>query len=361
MRLSRTHKPELMYPKGHKFLTVAPLRVSIPVPTPILNMHGNGAGKLKPSSDRRRGINSRLSCISEHLKENTPSSEDEPSSSLPLVPLVPPIGIRTPSLEPVHRARARHNISGRSQSSGGDSVISALQLDSEQVEADLTPGSDHHHAVLSNWHRTTSFDLQSEQAEQREASDTGSTNIIPFHIFEIQWQVIRWKNTQREMIRMQDHRRTLSGTGFDGPRSSTGEPSPLHSPLVTSSPPPVPSSFGSSLTRTSRGANSKRVGSIDWGKSWPKRKPRRRHDISENSDHGLLICEQPVASVEADKKNRTSLLRLEEREAGLHDGRDSAFKSCPELPRRSLSAILPSRSRLNVCIFVLFHGKWFIS
>lgn len=339
-----------MYPPGHHNPTVAPLRVLIPVlipiPIPILNMHGNGGGQPKPSLDRRRATNSRLSCISEHLKENTPSSEDEPSSSLVLVP---PIGIRTPSLEPVHRARSRHNINGRSQSSGDGSTVSTFQLDSEEVEEDRTQGSDHHHAVLSNWHRTASFDCQSEQAEQREVSDTGSTIPAPSDIFEVQWQVIRWTNTQPEMIHMQGHRRTISGTGFDGPRSSTSEASPLHSPPVTSSPLLGPSSLGNSLTRTSRGTKSSRSGSIDWGKSWPKRKPRRRHDVSENSDHGLSICERPVAPahVEADNKNRTGLVRPKDREAGLHDNRDSAFKSCPELPRRSLSATLPARSRLN--------------
>ncbi|KAI1122344.1 hypothetical protein F5Y10DRAFT_77043 [Nemania abortiva] len=311
-------------------------------------MPGNSYGGLKPSLDRHRTASTRLSCISEHQKENTPSSEDD--NLFPPVQPTQAIDIKTPLLEPVRRTHPRHHVKGKSRSSGDSSSISPLQLDSEQAEVIGRQLTNHRPRALSTWRCVKHIESE-VQAKQYEALGTKPSRIAPPGVLEMHWQTVRWTDAQPKLIYVREHRRTLSTTGLDGPRSSPSETSPFNSPSNRPSSPLGSLSLGNCLPHESRKLKSDTSGSIDWEKSWPKRKPRRRHDVSESSEPDPSPHRHPggLDIMETGSKENTDSLNLEESEDQSRppNVQDCVFKSCPELYRRSPSALPPSTSRFR--------------
>lgn len=308
-------------------------------------MPGSSIGGLKASLDRHRAASTRLSCISEHQKENTRNSEDDGTSSAAQA-----VSIKTPSLGPVRWPRSRYHAKGNSQGSGDGSSISTFQLDSEQVEITGKQLIQNRPLALATWPYTATIESKA-QIGQYEALDAEPSKPAPPELMEVQWKVVQWTEAQLENVYAKQHRRTLSATGFDGPRSSTSGTSPHHSPSDRPSSPLGSLLLGNCLPCNSRKPKSDASGSIDWEKSWPKRKPRRRHDVSESSDPDPSASKHSVGShaMDMESKTMTGLPKLEEQE---HPSRPCsiqgcAFKSCPELYRRSPSAIPPLTSRFR--------------
>ncbi|KAI0534874.1 hypothetical protein GGR58DRAFT_32860 [Xylaria digitata] len=332
-----------MYPLNHQDPTIVAARSS-------LEGLGGSNRDLRPSLDRRRTASYRLSCISEHQKENTKSSEDEylPSSAQT---------IKTPSLEPVRWSRRHRQINGKSQSSGDGSTVSPLQLDPEQVEGFWRQETRyHHHLVLSTWRCAAPISAQPEllQPQQRQHHEALRTQLpgsvprlAPPGIFEVQWQMIQWADVQPRNIYVRGHGHTISGTGLDGPRSSTGGTSPLHSPGDALSTPLASLSLSNCIPCKPRRLKLDRSDSIDWEKSWPKRKPQRRHDVSESSDVDPSAHKPIDSPFVEERSSRAAALKREEQEdqSQFHNAQKSALKSCPELYRRSFSAVRPNVSR----------------
>ncbi|GAP92416.2 hypothetical protein SAMD00023353_7900430 [Rosellinia necatrix] len=142
--------------------------------------------------------------------------------------------------------------------------------------------------------------------------------------------------------------RNISGSAFDGPHSSNSGTSPHYSPPKISSPPPDLLSLGNCLPGGIQRLDSTEAGAIDWGKSWAKRKPRRRHDVSENSEPDPPSHRHPLKPPIVKSRSRTGRLEHEEQE-GQHQlkGNDRGLKSCPELNRRSFSVVPPTETRFN--------------
>ncbi|KAI0973566.1 hypothetical protein F4678DRAFT_425159 [Xylaria arbuscula] len=329
-----------MYPLNHHdSILVAATRIALQGPdTP-----GN-SGELRHSLDRRRTASYRLSCISEHQKENTRSSDDDyflPGTQ----------SIKTPLLLPIRRLRRYHQISGKTQSSGDESPVSPLQLDPEQTEG--ASGSEanhryHRHVVLSSW-QCAAPDEPTEQNEQRqhEALATKPFRLASPGVLEVQWGIIRWTDARSSHIYIEGHKRTISGTGFDGPRSSTSATSSLHSPK-SSSPPLGSLSLGNCIPCKPRKPKSDTSGSGDMEKNVPKRKPLERNDVSEGSDLDPPAHENPVESPSIEKeKGDTTPLKHDEQEHQCHfqNSQECALKSCPELYRRSNSVVRSTISR----------------
>ncbi|RWA04326.1 hypothetical protein EKO27_g10778 [Xylaria grammica] len=299
-------------------------------------------GDPTPSLDRHRTASYRLSCISEHQKENTRSSEDEYFPS-------PAQAIKTPSLEPVRWPHRRHHGNGKSQSSGDGSAVSPLQLDPEQIEGFRTRETHYrHHLVLSTWRCAAPASVQSEsqllQEQEYEALRTQQPVRAPVSapglaspgIFEVQWQMIRWSDFQPRHLYVNGNERATSSMGLDGPQSSTSGNSPLHSPIDVSSPPLASLPLSNCLPCIPRRLQLDTPGSIDWENSWPKRKPRKRHDVSESSDLDPSAS-KPVDSPPNDaRSSMTASLQREEAEdqAKFRNTQENALKSCPELYRR---------------------------
>ncbi|KAI3339433.1 hypothetical protein F4824DRAFT_44241 [Ustulina deusta] len=322
-----------MYPLSHHGQTLA--AAAARSPRPGITMPG-ADGELRQSWDRHRTPSYRLSCISEHQKENTRASDDEcfPSSAQAL---------KTPSLEPVRWLHRHRQANGKSQSSGDGSTVSPFQLDPEPIEGVRDQETNHHHHghfVFSTW--------RCEQIEPREALDTKPPGLAAPGTFEVQWHIIRWTDAQPRNIYINGHGGTISGTGFDGPRSSTGGTSPIHSPNDVSSAPSGSLSLGNCIPCRSRGLRSDTPASIDWEKNWLKRKPRKRHDVSESSDLGTPTHKRSVdsPSIETGDDN-TGLLKREEQEdqSQFRNTQECALKSCPEFYRRSFSAARNSISK----------------
>ncbi|KAI0418955.1 hypothetical protein F5X98DRAFT_96946 [Xylaria grammica] len=310
-------------------------------------------GDPTPSLDRHRTASYRLSCISEHQKENTRSSEDEYFPS-------PAQAIKTPSLEPVRWPHRHHHGNGKSQSSGDGSTVSPLQLDPEQIEGFRARETHYrHHLVLSTWRCAAPASVQPEsqllQEQEYEALRTQQPVRAPVSapglaspgIFEVQWQMIRWSDFQPRHLYVNGNEHATSGMGLDGRQSSTSGNSPLHSPIDVSSPPLASLPLSNCLPCMPRRLQLDTPGSIDWENSWPKRKPRKRHDVSESSNLDPSAS-KPVDSPANDaRSSMTASLQREETEdqAKFHNTQESALKSCPELYRRSFSAVRPNISR----------------
>ncbi|KAI1187497.1 hypothetical protein F5B17DRAFT_316589 [Nemania serpens] len=323
-----------MYAPGHQDSTVAALRIP-----------GSYGGGHKSSLDRHRTASVRLSCISEHQKENTPTSEDDGFSSP-----APAAGIKTPLLEPVRWPHSHRRGKGMSCSSGDGSTISPFLLDFEPVEEAWRQGT-HHNFVLPSWRRATSAELMEQIEQQPEAPDVHPSG--PTLLLEVpgpQGQMAQWTEAQPTQVCVRGRRGALLTTGFDGPRSSTSGTSPFHSPPDARSPPLGSLSLSNCLSCEPRERKPATQGSIDWEKSWPKRKPRRQHDVSESSDLDSSVHSRPANSSHTNKtndKNDTALLEGEEQEGQSRPRniQDCTFKSCPEFYQRSPSAAVPSTSR----------------
>ncbi|KAI1080974.1 hypothetical protein F5B20DRAFT_579799 [Whalleya microplaca] len=130
-----------------------------------------------------------------------------------------------------------------------------------------------------------------------------------------------------------------SETGFDGPLSSRDGENYL-------TPEGRSCELGSSIRRSrlsgsSRGLRSDESGSIDWEKCWPKRRPRRVHDVSEasNTDPVPQSYTTDIFSMVKDQDDSDSETHAEEKSCShvtKHDTRfhaihHIAFNSCPEL------------------------------
>ncbi|KAI0427575.1 hypothetical protein F5Y09DRAFT_315839 [Xylaria sp. FL1042] len=301
-------------------------------------------GELRHSLDRRRTASFRLSCISEHQKENTRSSEDEYFLSSVQA-------IKTPTLQPVRWPRRRHQVNGKSQSSGDGSAVSPFQLDPEKIDGNWgqeTIQTNHHrHVVLSTWRCATSVvsQEQTEQQHHHEVLAMKPRGLAAPSFVEVQWHIIRWTDAQPRNIYINGHRRTISGTGFDGPRSSTSGTSPLHSPSGPSSPPLGPLSLSNCIPCKSRRLKSDTSGSE---KSYPERWSRKRRDVSESLDLDPLVHKQSVdASLVGEGKNSTGILKREEQDdqSKFRNAQEGALKSCPELYRRSFNVARSSISK----------------
>ncbi|ORY60804.1 uncharacterized protein BCR38DRAFT_411921 [Pseudomassariella vexata] len=127
------------------------------------------------------------------------------------------------------------------------------------------------------------------------------------------------------------------GSGFDGPLSPTSN-------NETES---APSEIGSSLPQRmqSGGENSQvsstESGSIDWERSWFKRKPRRTHNVSEVSipdpafhTHAIDLFSMTSLDAEdssGDSGSDIACPHVVEHHAQFHALQQFALKSCPEL------------------------------
>ncbi|KAJ8124394.1 hypothetical protein O1611_g9246 [Lasiodiplodia mahajangana] len=323
-----------MYSPGHQDPTAA-----------VTKAPGNNYGGLKPSMDRHRTASTRLSCISEHQKENTPNSEDDGC-----LPSTRAIGIKTPLLEPVRYPHSHHRLEDKSRESEDGSSISPFQLDPEKAEAVGNQVTHNLLPALSTWPCAAPSESKA-RVGQYDALDTRPFRPAPPELLGVQWQTIRWTDTHPKLVHIKEHRRTLSATGFDGPRSSTGETSPLHSPANRPSSPLGSLPLGNCLPCKSRKLKSDTSGSIDWEKSWPKRKPRRRHDVSESSEPDTLphrhTVDPPVIGMESEDTTSRPKLEGPENQSRPCNVQDCVFKSCPEFYRRSPTALPPSTSRFR--------------
>ncbi|KAJ3566578.1 hypothetical protein NPX13_g7084 [Xylaria arbuscula] len=306
-----------------------------------IKMPGNGGdgGELRRSLDRHRTASYRLSCISEHQKENTRSSEDEYFS-------LSTRALKTPSLEPAHGLHRHPQIGGKSQRSSDGSTVSPLHLDSEAEGVCNLPA---HHGrppqfVLSTWQRGASIEIKGKTKQ----TDRGSENAVvtpkpPYltpGVFEVQWQVIRWKDAHSGNIFIQEHRRTISGTGFDGPLSTNSGASSVPSPNDVSNTPLGPLSLANCMPCKTRKSKSGTSGSADWELNSGK-----GGDVSNSSGfdtpaHNFLISSP---STEAADSDAGPLKRGGQAEASqLRNAPESALKSCPDFYRRSYSVTRPS-------------------
>ncbi|KAI0009613.1 hypothetical protein F4779DRAFT_617380 [Xylariaceae sp. FL0662B] len=131
-------------------------------------------------------------------------------------------------------------------------------------------------------------------------------------------------------------------TGFDGPLSSRD--GKQHSTPQDRSCEPGSSTRSSRLSGNAHRLRSDTSGSIDWEKSWPKRKPRRGHDVSEvsNSDpahHTYAIGRLSAANDQDDSESENQsdgklCSYAAQHDAQFHAILHLAFTSCPELHRQ---------------------------
>ncbi|KAI1361998.1 hypothetical protein F5Y08DRAFT_355649 [Xylaria arbuscula] len=306
-----------------------------------IKMPGNGGdgGELRRSLDRHRTASYRLSCISEHQKENTRSSEDEYFS-------LSTRALKTPSLDPIHGLHRHPQIGGKSQRSSDGSTVSPLHLDSEAEEVCNLAA---HHGrppqfVLSTWQCGTSIEIKGKTKQKDRGSENAVVTPKPLYltpgVFEVQWQVIRWKDAHSGNIFIQEHRRTISGTGFDGPLSTNSGASSVPSPNDVSNTPLGQLSLANCMPCKTRKSKSGTSGSADWELNSGK-----GGDVSNSSGfdtpaHNFLISSP---STEAADSDAGPLKRGDQAEASqLLNAPESALKSCPDFYRRSYSVTRPS-------------------
>ncbi|KAI2624445.1 hypothetical protein GGS21DRAFT_532375 [Xylaria nigripes] len=316
-----------MYHLGHEDPTVSVAKY-IPGAGPA----GND-GDLKSGLNHHRTARYRLSCISESQKENSRHSEDEFFTSIGQTP-------KTPVLEPVRWSHSRHQSEANSPSSDDASSISPFQLDLNQVETCREQSiSRRRRLVLSNWYPAVSgkSDVEVEQHEVVEASGTRPKTVGPTSpkILEVQWRIIRWTAVQPGVFYPINQQRTRLGTGLDGPRSSPSGNSPPRFPSDASSTPLGPSAMSNCSPCESRRREAETLGSI----GWEKRKPRKRHDVSETSDldRSAHLPQPNTPSIMGTMDNPI----LEEQEHEFDNSEGEALKSCPEFYRRSVSGVPP--------------------
>ncbi|KAI1204206.1 uncharacterized protein F4807DRAFT_454807 [Annulohypoxylon truncatum] len=136
-----------------------------------------------------------------------------------------------------------------------------------------------------------------------------------------------------------------SGTGLDGPQSSeSDEISKLREGLSELK----ESSQSADLSMSSQKLDSNTSGSIEWNKNWEKRKPRRKHDVSEVSDSNF-IRRPRTADIPA-RGNDVNATSSDSASEGVSDDKSCAYpsqhdaqyhaikkfalNSCPELHRQ---------------------------
>ncbi|KAI1088586.1 hypothetical protein F5B19DRAFT_505575 [Rostrohypoxylon terebratum] len=142
-----------------------------------------------------------------------------------------------------------------------------------------------------------------------------------------------------------DRSTAKSGTGLDGPQSSeSGQLSKLRDELTQLK----ESSLSPTLSMSSLKPISNTSGSIEWDKSWERRKPRRKHYISEvsNSDFVPRSRTANISLISNDNNNTDSgngsegvlddnlCTYASRHDAQFHVIRKYALNSCPELHRQ---------------------------
>jgi hypothetical protein len=325
-------------------------------------------GNCKPSLDRRqhryqnRTEGYRLSCISEQEKGNRRSYEDEYLASYAEA-------IKTPLLKPTRLSHSRRQGQGKSRSSDGSFAVSPFRLDSEQIVA--CREQEIKSPVVSTWLCTVSIESKDQ------AKPDGPSGVLPEppssaspKIFEVEWQSTRWNGTQLSKVYIERHKRTLSGTGFDGPLSCISGTSPLQSRSVSTSPlrSLTPSNCPACKSRNIESGSS---GSINWEKSWPRRKPRRVHNVSESSDfdssthaHQLgcpTIVIEGGNSAEGSNMDTPTYEEQEDQQSQLRDVQECAMKSCPEFHRRPPSTMQPPpMTRCSVRFHIAASPLWIV-
>ncbi|KAI0509551.1 hypothetical protein F5B22DRAFT_326251 [Xylaria bambusicola] len=326
-----------MHPLGHLDPSLPATRSA---PLQGIKMPGN-SGEIGRSLDRHRTASYRLSCISEHQKENTRSSEDDYFSS-------PAQVIKTPSLEPVRWPNRRLQVNGKSQRSSDGSTVSPFHLDTE-INGVWGQEASHRRPpqlVLSTWQcaRSVKSGEQTEQQHEDSLVPRLPSLALP-GVFEVQWQVVRWRDAQSRNLYIKEHRRTISGTGFDGPLSSTSGASSLPSPNDMSSPPLGPLLLTNCIPCKSRRSKSDTSGSADW-----ERKLGKGHGVSESSDPDTPTHKNLASSPSTETANEGLDLRRRveyDNISQFRDSQESALKSCPDFYRRSYSVARPSTSVLD--------------
>ncbi|KAI2617901.1 hypothetical protein GGR54DRAFT_203132 [Hypoxylon sp. NC1633] len=150
-----------------------------------------------------------------------------------------------------------------------------------------------------------------------------------------------------------------SGTGLDGPQSS--ESDRLSKVLRDGLSDLRESSRSADASSDSQRLRSDTSGSIDWEKSWDKRRPRRKHDVSEISKSDFVLgpraadlssraddnTDSNSGSDSEDLSDGKSCSYLSLHDAQLHAIQKYAANSCPEL-HRQLDEFNRSLSRLKV-------------
>lgn len=143
--------------------------------------------------------------------------------------------------------------------------------------------------------------------------------------------------------------RTQSRTGLDGPLSSNSDR--VSKALRDDLSDLKESSRSAGQSASSQKLRSNTSGSIDWEKSWYKRKPRRKHDVSEASN--LRLISPPNATHlfpaahdhnnhqisdssdgEDDVSDGKSCSYLSQHDAQFHAIQRNGLHSCPELHRQ---------------------------
>ncbi|KAI0202820.1 hypothetical protein F4808DRAFT_458534 [Astrocystis sublimbata] len=290
-----------MYPLSHQDLTGT--RNKIP---------DNSQGDLKRGMDRRRTASSRLSCISEHQKENTPSSEEEHCS--PYTQTVKP-----PSLYPVRDPLSHRHLRERAWSSGESSVISPLRLDAERVDKQWKQDP-----FSSSWRCVACPGLEGKVEPMQNSPE----------LLDRAWQASR-----RKCSYATDYRRAISGAGFDGPRSSAGETSSPDPQYNTSR---MPSALKTSMPQVSRDSKSNTSGSVDRVKDGPRRRPQRGHNVSEASgrENSMYRFDRNALPIHAADKDTTE----PSKSCKKSQSRRLTIRDCPVFGRL-LPAETPATSR----------------
>ncbi|KAI0389945.1 hypothetical protein F5Y17DRAFT_462261 [Xylariaceae sp. FL0594] len=296
----------------------------------------------------------RLSCIEEHEKENSRDCEDGSPGTLSYV-------IRAPLLKPT-RVRGGNCRTAKESRTSDDSIpISLFEL--EPGPTKLPPRKELNQDAFSAWLDTVSV-LSSNRLKEDDSPRAHSDTPIIYHfsVTDVQWRKVRYVRDQPSNVHIGSHTRTLSGTGLDGPLSSKGGTTPGQSPrhgLGTPLGSLTPNNFPSSKSRDTKSDMS---GSVDWEKSWPKRKPRRRHDTSENSNIGqpshplanTPISEDEISAIHARSQVEiTTTPGYEEAEPSpLDAAQQNGLKSCPDLHTPSplaMPSLIPRASADRDC------------
>ncbi|KAI1826558.1 hypothetical protein F4861DRAFT_64315 [Xylaria intraflava] len=319
-----------MYNLSHEDLTV-----SAGIYIPRARLAGSDGNLLKNGLNPHQWAGYRLSCISENQKENSQHSEDEYFGSTAQTP-------KTPVLEPVRWPQSRHRGDGKSRSCDDRASVSPFQLDLEQIGTYWKQGMNHHR-VLSTRRSATPGRLK-KQTGQHDTPGTRpkvSGPVSP-RVLEVQWRIIQRTAAQSKNAYTKSHRRNLPGTGFDGPRSSASGTSPFQAPSDASSAQPRPLPLSSGLSRETRRHELNTPGVLDW----EKRKPQKRHDVSETSDAEQSTHAHPPGAPSTMGTMDAPI--IEEQKHQFDKVEETARKSCPEFYRRSLSGVPPAISTLIV-------------
>ncbi|XXH01419.1 Phosphatidylinositol-4-phosphate 5-kinase [Hypoxylon texense] len=130
-----------------------------------------------------------------------------------------------------------------------------------------------------------------------------------------------------------------SGTGLDGPLSS--ESDKLSKLLRDGLSDLKESTSSANVSNGSQKPKSNTSGSIDWEKNWEKRKPRRKHDVSEAVNPDFTRPLRPVdlssaasGSKSEDESDGKSCSYLSQHDVQFHALKRYAANSCPELHRQ---------------------------